>query len=202
MIFRALGGGLICYRNRVGDITLLLRRIENGDAQAMQELMTRVYEAWLRLGGDEQPGWRIDWRSSPFTLAITSLDSSNAAGQAVSFDPTLSYSVTLASTTTGISGFAANKFTLDTSAFQNAFSGTWSVGQSGNNLNLVYTGGSAIPEPATYAAIFGTTALGFAAWRRRASRRTGHGVSALEHVGGAHGQAGEQRRFERFVLVD
>ncbi len=67
-----------------GDITLLLRRIDQGDADAPARLMGLVYdelrrlaaarlaresleqtlqptalvhEAWLRLGGDQQPGW-------------------------------------------------------------------------------------------------------------------------------------------------
>lgn len=70
---------------RVGDITLILGRVRDGDAAAANELMARVYaelrrlaaaklsreragqtlqptalvhEAWLRLGGDEQPAWQ------------------------------------------------------------------------------------------------------------------------------------------------
>lgn len=69
----------------VGEITLILGRVRAGDAAAANELMARVYdelrrlaaaklarervghtlqatalvhEAWLRLGGDEQPAWQ------------------------------------------------------------------------------------------------------------------------------------------------
>jgi RNA polymerase sigma factor (TIGR02999 family) len=68
----------------MGDVTLILQRISSGDANARQELMPLVYrelrrlatskmaqhfsghtlqptalvhEAWLRLGGNEQPNW-------------------------------------------------------------------------------------------------------------------------------------------------
>jgi RNA polymerase sigma factor (TIGR02999 family) len=68
-----------------GDITLLLRRVEGGDAQAADKILPLVYdelrklaaakmarespgqtlqptalvhEAWLRLGGDRQPSWQ------------------------------------------------------------------------------------------------------------------------------------------------
>ena len=68
-----------------GEVTLLLQRIEQGDARATEQLLTLVYddlrrlaaakmsreaagqtlqptalvhEVWLRLGGDQQPSWR------------------------------------------------------------------------------------------------------------------------------------------------
>ncbi len=41
------------------------------------------------------------------------------------------------------------------------------VGNPGQWLSLQDVGGSAIPEPSTYALIFGAAALGVAAWRRR-----------------------------------
>jgi autotransporter-associated beta strand protein len=47
-------------------------------------------------------------------------------------------------TTTGITGFAANLFEIDTAGFQNSLNGSFSVALNGNNLDLVYT---AIPEP-------------------------------------------------------
>jgi len=78
------------------------------------------------------------------------------------------YSFTFVTLTTGsVSGFSADKFTLNTGAFQNPLTGTWSVGQSGSNLTLNYTGASAIPESSTYAMIVGAAMLGFAVWRRR-----------------------------------
>lgn len=52
-------------------------------------------------------------------------------------------------------------------------SGTFSIGGSGAaaafTVTAISIGTSAVPEPSTYAAIFGACALGFAAWRRRRS---------------------------------
>lgn len=64
----------------------------------------------------------------------------------------------------GITGFAANAWTIDTALFQNSFNGSFSLSQTGNSLYLNY---AAIPEPSTYAALAGALALGLAAWRRR-----------------------------------
>lgn len=47
-------------------------------------------------------------------------------------------------TTGGITGFAADKFLVDTTNFQNPLNGNFSVVLNGSNLDLVYT---AIPEP-------------------------------------------------------
>lgn len=105
---------------------------------------------------------------SPFTLALNSLTSGNATGETGNFDDTTDYSFTFLTTGTGITGFSADKFQLDTSGFQNPFSGSWSVAQDGNALVLNYTaaGGGAIPEPSTYAALMGAAMLAFA-WRRK-----------------------------------
>ena len=69
-----------------------------------------------------------------------------------------------------ITGFAANRFSVDTTAFSNPFNGSWSVAQTGNNLTLNYTA-AAIPEPSTYAAIAGSIMLVVVAIRRKATRR-------------------------------
>ena len=105
---------------------------------------------------------------SPFTVSLRSLTSGNAAGQVGNFDDTTDYSFTFLTTATGITGFSADKFQLDTSGFQNPFRGSWSVAQDGNALVLNYTaaGGSAIPEPSTCAALMGAAMLVFA-WRRK-----------------------------------
>lgn len=106
--------------------------------------------------------------ADPFTIALTTLASGNVAGLAANFDPTLNYSFTIGSTTDGIFGFAANAFSLDLSHFANPVDGgIWSIAQNGNNLDLVFMNASAIPEPSTYAALFGVSALGIAMWRRR-----------------------------------
>jgi autotransporter-associated beta strand protein len=70
------------------------------------------------------------------------------SGSAANFDSTQNYTWTIATATGGISGFAADKFLINTSAtngtagFANAFGGgTFSLAQAGNNLNLVFTTG-------------------------------------------------------------
>jgi hypothetical protein len=82
------------------------------------------------------------------------------------FDTTQDYSFVFA-TAGSISGFNPALFTITGGDDPAAFTGTWSVAQSGNQLLLNYTGGSAIPEPSTCAALAGLAALGLAAWRRR-----------------------------------
>ncbi|MBX3735926.1 MAG: autotransporter-associated beta strand repeat-containing protein [Candidatus Didemnitutus sp.] len=104
----------------------------------------------------------------PFTIDLTSLTSGNVAGLATGFSTSASYSFTLVSTTTGISGFSADKFNLNTSGFANSFDGTWALAlaNGGNDLALTYTGASAVPEPSTYALLAGLAALGGAFVRR------------------------------------
>ena len=105
---------------------------------------------------------------NPFVIDLVSLNGL-VAGAAANFNPTVDYSFTFLTTTGGIAGFSADKFTLLTSGFTNPFNGTWSVTltNSGHDLSLSYAGASAIPEPSTYAALFGACALVFAASRRR-----------------------------------
>jgi autotransporter-associated beta strand protein len=99
-----------------------------------------------------------------FTLTLRSLLANNTAGDVINFNSAASSSYTIASASSGIIGFAADSFTVDSSGFSNANSSLWAVAQSGNNLTLNYT---AIPEPATYAALVGAGALGLAVIRRR-----------------------------------
>jgi fibronectin-binding autotransporter adhesin len=66
-------------------------------------------------------------------------------------------------TTTGITGYAADKFSVNTSLFQNTINGSFSVAQNGNSLDLKYI---AIPEPGTLLLL----GLGFSVmfvWGRR-----------------------------------
>lgn len=83
-------------------------------------------------------------------------------------------------TATLTASLSGSGFATITQAYSFAASGGFYVGPSswqgtGGNVifdNLSYST-SAIPEPSTYAAIFGSAALGLAAWRRRrASRQT------------------------------
>lgn len=106
-----------------------------------------------------------------FNLNLWSLSSTgpDVSGNATNFNELLSYSWVLASTTGGITGFDASDFVINTtsingtSGFSNSFTGSFSVGVSGNNLLLNYT---AVPEPG--AALLG--GLGTLALLRRRRR--------------------------------
>ncbi len=81
-------------------------------------------------------------------------------------DGPVNYTWTLLSSATSIvGGFSAADFTLNTSAFATNTFGAFTLGTSGNNLDLFYT--SAIPEPSTVAMLTGLGVLGLATLRRR-----------------------------------
>lgn len=93
---------------------------------------------------------------------ITMLDATTA-GSLGTWDPNASATwAGFVTTTGGITGFDSDFFAFDTSGFQNAINGTFSIAQNGNNLDLIYT---AIPEPAT--ALLGSLGLLFLLRRRR-----------------------------------
>ena len=91
-----------------------------------------------------------------FAINLWSLSSTgpDVNGNAANFNPAVNGSWTLVSTTTGIAGFNASNFVVNTSAtngtagLSNTYDGTFSVGKVGNNLVLNYT---AVPEPSTWA---------------------------------------------------
>ncbi len=68
-----------------------------------------------------------------FTVAL------NTAGHLSTFDSTANYSWTVAATG-GISGLDAGDLALSLTGFGNGYNGTFSLGASGNNLVLTYTG--------------------------------------------------------------
>ncbi len=87
--------------------------------------------------------------SDPFHIDLWTLSSiaPDVSGSAASFSPTQNYAWKIATAAGGITGFAADKFLINTSAtngtggFANSFAGgTFSLAQSGNDLNLVFTG--------------------------------------------------------------
>jgi autotransporter-associated beta strand protein len=89
--------------------------------------------------------------TSPYKINLWSLSSAgpDVSGSAANFDSTQNYSWTIASAAGGISGFESDKFVINTSGtngtsgFANAFgNGTFSLAQSGNDLNLVFTAGA------------------------------------------------------------
>jgi autotransporter-associated beta strand protein len=79
--------------------------------------------------------------------SLSAVSPSNVNGNALNFDSTTSGTWTIATATGGITNFSTDKFQIITGAtngtggFTNAFTGTFSLAQSGNDLNLVYTGG-------------------------------------------------------------
>lgn len=116
-------------------------------------------------GGD--PGW--DWLRSTgtltiastvantFTVRVTSLNFENTGGIASNFDAAVGFTQYIASAVS-ISGFAANKFALDLSAFSNAYTGGFTIQQiASTNLAIVY----APPTPPGLAA--GPASLAFTA---------------------------------------
>jgi autotransporter-associated beta strand protein len=111
--------------------------------------------------------------ANPFTITLSSLTPSDLAGDVINFNSAANYTYIIASTTTGVIGFSADKFTLNTAGFTNLDPGAWSLNTAGNNLILLYAGAAAIPEPSTYAALAGLAALALAAWRRHSRRRLG-----------------------------
>jgi len=88
---------------------------------------------------------------SEFTIDLTTLDLLNVAGNADAFNAASSYSWTLATADGGITGFDASDFLLNLAGFTNTYSGTFAIARNGNNLDLIYTGGSvnfvSMPEP-------------------------------------------------------
>ena len=117
--------------------------------------------------------------SSKFNINLWTLGS-GTDGALADFNPNQSYTWTILTATNGISGFAADKFNINTAGFANPLNGgSFSIAQSGNNLNLVYGPGAPIPEPGTWAAaalLVGGAAL--MRWRQRrgvVQKKSGHG---------------------------
>jgi autotransporter-associated beta strand protein len=123
--------------------------------------------------------------SSQFNINLWSLSSTgpDVSGLLADFDPNQNYTWTILTAQGGITGYTGSgQFAINTAAingtdgFANALDGgTFSVVQSGNDLNLVFTaGGEPIPEPGTWAAaalLVGGAA--FMRWRRRRKMSSG-----------------------------
>lgn len=102
-----------------------------------------------------------------FTIDITSLNLLNEAGDAEGFDSEVGVQIfKIATTTTGITGFDANDFTLNDGSFSNdGGSWNWSVYVDGNDLYLSATA-AAVPEPSTLG-LFSIATIGVLLRRRR-----------------------------------
>ena len=96
--------------------------------------------------------------ANKFTVAM------NSVGRVAGFDSTTNYTWTLAQTS-GITGFDVGDIAIDSSHFSNGFNGAFSIGTSGSNLVLTYTGAAAIVHDGdgngdTYTSVIGNIASG------------------------------------------
>lgn len=90
---------------------------------------------------------------------LVTMASASTPGLLTSWDPNVSHTwAGFVTTTTGITGFDPNKFSIDTTGFQNTLNGAFSVVQNGSNLDLQY---AVVPEPSTLV-LGGLSLLGFA----------------------------------------
>ncbi len=91
------------------------------------------------------PGTNNDWLTASGALTVSATSGSPfvlkpVASGLAGWNNQTNYAWTLLTAAGGISGFATNKFSVDTSAFTNNLGGgSLSVAQSGNNLQLVFT---------------------------------------------------------------
>lgn len=104
--------------------------------------------------------------ANPFTINLVSADGL-FFGDMSNFDPAQNATWTILNADGGISGYTDGSLLLNTDAFTNAFSGNFALEVNTNTIAIAYT---AIPEPATIAAIAGLGAMGLALRRRRESR--------------------------------
>jgi len=200
------GGGTVLGVTTVGGSATLSPGIGRG---------TITMSGSLNLGGGGNYNWQVDDTSLPpgqpssydlisvlgslsitasatnrFNLNLWSVLPDGTSGPAAVFDPLVSSTYTILTTTGGISGFSSSKFTINTSAtngtagFVNDLSGgAFSVAQAGNDLQLVFApaGSSITIDVATgtqtqtaagYPSLSGATPV----------RKTGNGVLVLDQA--------------------
>jgi autotransporter-associated beta strand protein len=77
---------------------------------------------------------------SQFNINITSLTAGDIPGMLTGLIPTNTYTWRILTATGGITGFSSSAFNLNTNNFSNTFGGTFAIVQSGNDLDLIFTG--------------------------------------------------------------
>jgi len=97
---------------------------------------------------------------SPFTVRPVSLTSSNTPGRLANFNKFANCAWTIAMASGGVTNFATNKFTVDTSCFSNDLSGgVFSLAVAGNNLVVNYTAAPLVPPRFTGFAALGSAGM-------------------------------------------
>jgi autotransporter-associated beta strand protein len=152
-------GGTLAPGNSPGTLTTGSQTWNGGGSYLFQ-----INKAAGTAGTD--PGWTMAnivgsltlaaTSGNKFTVSLTSLTLGNAPGALADFDGTLPYDWVIATTTTGVTGFDATAFNIDTSGFTagiNPATGTFSIAEENGDttLNLVYE----VPEPSTMALVLG-----------------------------------------------
>jgi autotransporter-associated beta strand protein len=88
--------------------------------------------------------------ASPYIIQLNSFKLDHTAGLVADFNPSQSYSWTIATAAGGITGFDAGKFTIDTSGFSNfTGGGVFRLEQSGNSINLLFGPHAGAPSDTT-----------------------------------------------------
>ncbi len=109
--------------------------------------------------------------SNPFTLTLQTLTATNVTGLLASFDASTNHTWTSVISSNGVTGtFDPSLFMVNTTGFQNAFSGTFALVQDAgnlNNLDLIYV--AVVPEPGTWALMLGSLATLLVVTKRRNS---------------------------------
>ncbi|MES2738858.1 MAG: autotransporter-associated beta strand repeat-containing protein [Verrucomicrobiota bacterium] len=110
--------------------------------------------------------------AAPFSIKVISLGLDHNPGQAANFDLAQNYSWVLTTASSGVTGFSADKFAIDTSGFLNFPSnGGFTVSQIGNDVLLRF---AIVPEPSR-AMLLGCALSGLTLLRLR-GRRLSHEI--------------------------
>ena len=151
---------------------------------------------WDKL--DVQGVLTVDAAANTFTVRVVSLDVAGAAGNASNFNPSLDYTLPIASVTgaTALVGFNTNQFRVDASAFSNTDAGAWTVLQRGTNVVLQYSSATATAWDATNALAgaqdgFGVWSTTNANWWNGVSSQPWNSAAGRDAVFGSGGSGGQ-----------
>jgi autotransporter-associated beta strand protein len=108
--------------------------------------------------------------TNSYVLNVLSLTAANVTGDVQNFAET-NNAWTILTTTSGITGFSADYWTISAAGFTNTELGTWSLSLANSNRDLVLTY-TAVPEPPMLV-LLAAAGVGFAVIRRRRSLARG-----------------------------